>query len=193
MKKFKFYLFTVGCIIICTLKISSKDKLSSTAEQVIAFYDSPWVEDTIDFSFARVFISAPELSVKYSREQIFDGHGKSVYYPLKYTSTKQEIWETQVLYIEYITMTSYDSLVTTDSIDIELWNTFNSSHRGSRCYLKDGNYTRIDILDPGIVMSYENLESHMAILANQIINSTVFCHDKDKPIFNMRKSVPTIE
>ena len=99
----------------------------------------------------------------------------------------------QVMYMEYIAVTSYHRLLVTDSIDVELWNTFNSGNRGSRCYLKNGLYTRIDILDSGIVMFYEDLESPMATIANRIIGSAVISENKDRPVYNKRKKVPAIE
>lgn len=162
----------------------------SQEERVIDFYDSPWITDTIDFFPARVILSVPESSVRHSREQIFKGHGKIIYYPLKYILDREGIWNVQIVYIEYLVMTSYDRLIKRDSIDVELWNSFNSGLSGSRSYICNGLYTRIDILECGIVVYYENLEPHMAEIANRIIKTVTIGSDRNIPIFKERKKVP---
>ena len=184
----KLFCFFITMISLCI----NPQRKSSEEITVIDFYDSPWIADTIDFSPARVLLSAPECSVRHSREQIIKGHGKSVYYPLQYVKDNQGTWHLQVVHMEHIVMTSHERLVHKDSIDTELWNTFNSDLRGSRSYICNGLYTRIDIIESGIVIFYENLEPHMADIANYIINSVVVDADKSMPIFKERKKVPPI-
>ena len=195
MKK-KIIMFSVLFIFINTIRMYSTEEgiIPCVEERIVSFYDSIVVEDTIDFATGRVFISVPQLSVKMSREQIIEGHGKSIYYPLKYTLNNHGNWRMQVLFIEYISMSSYDRFIHNDSIDIELWNSFPCMNRGgSRCYLNDGVYTRIDILDPGIVIYYENLEPEIAAVANRIIDTVNISQNRDIPIFNVKKKLPDIE
>ena len=185
----KLFYFIITVIILCInpLKEISKDVT------VIDFYDSPWVVDTIDFSPARVLLSVPESSVKHPPEQIIRGHGKSIYYPLQYVLEDKGVWNLQVVYIEHIVMTSYDRMLRRDKIDMELWNTFNSDVRGSRSYVCNGLYSRIDILESGIVIFYEDLEPHMADIANRIIKSVIVGTDKSIPILKERKNVAPIK
>ncbi len=191
MKYFCFFITTVF-LLINTLMINTLNKVSKEVT-VIDFYGGPWIADTIDFSPARVFLSVPESSLRHSREQIFEGHGKSIYYPLKYTLDSEGIWNPQVIFIEHIVTTSHDRLINKDSIDMELWNTFNSGSRGSRSYICNGLYSRIDILEGGIAVFYEDLTPQMAEIANQIINSIAISSDRKNPVFKQRKKVPTIK
>lgn len=184
----KLFCFVITLIVLCINPL----KKSLNEVTVMDFYDSTWIADTIDFSPARILLSAPESSVRHSREQIIKGHGKSVYYPLRYVKDSQGIWHLQVVYMEHIVTTSYERLVYKDSVDKELWNSFNSESRGSRSYICNGLYTRIDILESGIVIFYEDLEPRMADIANRIIKSVVVETDKSIPIFKERKKVPPI-
>lgn len=187
-----FFILLISAFFIFNALMNAKQNNNSKDVPIIDFYDSSWVADTIDFSPARVFLSVPEFSLNHSRDQIIEGHGESIYYPLKYTLDKNGNWDIQVLFIEHIVMYTYDRMIYNDSIDIELWNTFNSSSRGSRAYVCNGLYTRIDLLEGGISVFYENLTPQMADIANRIIKSIVITTDRNVPVFKERKKVHSI-
>ncbi|MDE6379559.1 MAG: hypothetical protein K2L11_03730 [Muribaculaceae bacterium] len=184
----KLFCLVITLIILCINPLTE----SSRGVTALDFYDSPWISDTIDFSPARILLSVPESSVRHSREQIIKGHGKSIYFPLQYALDDHGIWHLQVVYIEHIVMTSYERLVHNDSIDTELWNSFNIESRGSRSYIRNGLYTRIDILESGIVIFYEDLDPNIAEIANRIIKSVEVVADKSIPILKERKKVTAI-
>lgn len=150
-------------------------------------YNSNWVNDTIDFSSRRVFLSAPELSVKYSIEYIAKGEGKSVYFPLRYDIGVDSLYTIEALYIDCIVNTSYDRMMIPNTIDIELWNTFNKDHVGSRCYLNNNKYNRIDLLFPGIVIYYEGLSKDVAEIADKIIQSIHTISNSNMLVLNKKR------
>lgn len=137
----------------------------------IDYWNSMWGNDTIHFNSRRLILNLPERSIERSTQYIFKGEGMGMCYPLRVSFNNEGSCRMEVLMIDQIVNTSYDRLVFNKDLDVELWNTFNMDNLGSRCFIKDGKYSRIDALRFGIVVYYENLSPEMSEIANQIIKS----------------------
>lgn len=68
-------------------------------------------------------------------------------------------------------MNDLSRLYKDNNIDKELWNTLNRGKIGSRCFIKDGLYNRVDTFVDGIIIYYENVPEDMKELLNEILKS----------------------
>lgn len=135
--------------------------------------------DTIDFSSIRrrVFFEMPANSIKISTE-ILDCEGVVVIYPLFLSPEKFA-----PITIDCSVM-NRNHLIYTDDIDLELWNTFNRNNIGSRCFIKNGLYYRVDRYYEGLEIYYNDLPEELLDLANKIMKSVYITvlKKEDKPL-----------
>jgi len=113
----------------------------------------------------RIYLQAPSISIKKSQIFDFNGEGIGYYFPLPDNDLL-----IPGLFIEDVVNTQY-SMLNTKDFDVELWNTLNRNLVGSRCFIKNGLYNRIDRFYGGLVIYYENIPKHKKDLANMIIQS----------------------
>lgn len=144
------------------------------------------IADTIDYNNYRIIFNAPEYSIDNSLK-ICEYHGCSYYFPLR------ENHPTYALTFSFLVMTQWDLASTTD-FDIELWNTFGEGFEGSRCFVKNNMYYRIDQYENGVVIFYSNIPLKIAAIANKIIDSVAIRkkNKNDSPIKRYRKEISTI-
>ena len=124
-----------------------------------------WVTDTIDYSGYRIVFNAPDYSADNSLEQC-EYHGCSYFFPLRGNTY------TYLLVISFLRMTQW-TIASTMDFDSELWNTFGDGYEGSRCFIKDNMYSRIDRYENGMVMIYSDIPYDVAEIANKIFDSVV--------------------
>lgn len=123
-------------------------------------------KDTFDIDNYRVYIDAPEVSIKSSVSFVVRGHGTGIVYPI---IDEKEKRINGLLTIESVGDTEYD-MFTTTTYDEELWNTLGKDWVGSRCYVYEGKFYRIDSLH-GFIIYYENLPKNAHKIADKIIDS----------------------
>lgn len=128
-------------------------------------YNSEFKKDTFDINNYRIYIDVPELSIKHSNYYVVYAHGEGICYPLMAEGNRGKF-----IIIESVADTSYDMFDSKD-FDYELWNTFNKDWFGSRCYINNGRYYRIDKLPGNIIIIYEDLSKEAAKTADKIIKS----------------------
>jgi len=144
--------------------------------------------DTIDFGGYRIFFNAPEISIKNS----FKGceyHGCIYIFPLIHENTIKTVT------FSFLSMTQWD-IENTKDFDDELWNTMDLKLNGSRCFVKDGLYSRIDRFENVMTVFYTNLPYDFMLEANKIINSIHIRikQEKDTPLQQKkRKSVKFVD
>lgn len=131
----------------------------------IVLYNSDLRKDTFDISNYRIYIDVPELSLQHSNSYVVYAHGEGIIYPLMAEGNIGKF-----ITIESVVDTSYDMFRSKD-LDLELWNTFNKDWFGSRCYMKNDRFYRIDQLPGNIIIMYENLPKEAAEAADKIIKS----------------------
>ena len=122
------------------------------------------VTDTIDYEKTRMYIKVPEISLKMSNI-IIDDEGFWIYYPLPVETDKPS-----VLIIDYSVM-NINYMIDTKDYDIELWNTFNRNSVGSRCFIKNNLFYRIDRYEDGLEIYYTDVDGNMVDLLNETMNS----------------------
>lgn len=122
------------------------------------------VPDTIDYENTRMYITVPDISLKMS-DIIIDDEGFWIYYPIPVETDKPS-----VLIIDYSVMnTNY--MINTKDYDIELWNTFNRNSVGSRCFIKNNLFYRIDRYEDGLEIYYTDVDDNMVNLLNETMRS----------------------
>ena len=136
------------------------------ANSLFAFgqlHEANFVPDTIDFNNQRFKFLVPEESVAKSIKAC-DGHGCIYYFPL---SDKNE-----GITFANLVMTEFDF---EDSMeyDSELWNCFDEHNNGSRGYVVNDHYYRIDKYEDGTIVFYSNLSYQAAQIANRVMNSVI--------------------
>lgn len=122
------------------------------------------LQDTIDYDNTRLYIDIPNQAYRFSKE-ISDCEGFVVMYPLK-----SESGHIGILTVDYSVMND-NQLVKTTIVDKELWNTFNRNHTGSRSFIRDGQYYRIDRFSDGLEIYYTGITKDLVNLANDILSS----------------------
>ncbi|MDE6552326.1 MAG: hypothetical protein K2K98_05115 [Muribaculaceae bacterium] len=148
-----------GYIII----ISALSYISLASAESRNFADNI-MPDTIDYNRTRLFLEAPQLSIKYSSLS-YCAEGFAIGYPIISPSgEKSSLW------VDDIRMHHLESMYETD-IDQELWNTFNQDFVGSRCYIKNGLYYRFDRFRDGLIIYYEAVPKEMRNVADNIMKS----------------------
>jgi len=129
-------------------------------------WDKTLQPDTIDdySSGKRIFINLPEKSIKYSTE-IYDCEGFIIMYPLFTSSGNVSPFTVDC------SVMNRNGLIYTEDIDTELWNTFNGDNIGSRCFIKNGLYNRVDRYYDGVEIYYTDLPDILFKQANIIMKS----------------------
>lgn len=127
--------------------------------------DNTLIADTIDFGNKRLTLAMPQISVEKSQFFNFNGEGVAYHFPL--FTGKCIIPGLCFTYIA----NNRNNLLNTDIFDTELWNTLNSNLVGSRCFVKNNLYTRIDHYYNGLTIYYMDLPKEMAERANAIMKS----------------------
>lgn len=137
--------------------------------------------DTIDYGSKRLYLDVPEYSILNSG--LFSHHeGFMVAYG--FINEERQIC---TLTVDYSVMT-YNHVLGEQSYDKELWNTFNKSHIGSRCYIKDGKYYRVDRFQDGLEIYYEHVPVDLVDSINAIMKSVEITHrDNNAPPLNCGK------
>lgn len=143
-------------------------------------------QDTIDdySSCKRIFVNMPSNSIKFST-MIIDCEGFVIIYPL--LSSNGNVCP---LTIDCSVMNN-NRLIRTKNVDYELWNTFNRDNVGSRCFIKDGLYNRVDRYKDGYEVYFTDVPQDIFEMANSIIGSikTKVKTTEDKPIQNNKRKV----
>lgn len=139
--------------------------------------------DTIDYNRTRLFLEAPQLSIKLSTLN-YGAEGFAILYPFVSPSGKK-----CVLCVDDVHMQQLNFLYETD-FDTELWNTFNQDNVGSRCYIKDGLYYRYDRFQDGLIINYEAVPEDMRDVVEKVMKSVKTHPQKpdDKPLDRNKRS-----
>lgn len=122
------------------------------------------VPDTVDYESTRMYVMVPEISMKMSNV-IDDDEGFWICYPIPSESGKSG-----VLVIDYSVM-NRNYLKYTNDYDMELWNTFNRNDVGSRCFMKNGLFYRIDRYEDGLEVFYSEIDADMVETMNETMRS----------------------
>ena len=122
------------------------------------------VNDTVDYESTRMYIMVPEVSMKMSNE-ISDDEGFWIGY-----SIPAEYGKPGIMVIDYSVM-NRNSLRFTKDYDVELWNTFDGDSVGSRCFMKDGLFYRIDRYEDGLEVFYSDVNTDMVEVVNEAMKS----------------------
>lgn len=137
--------------------------------------------DTIDYQRTRMYIDIPEISIKMS-SLITDCEGFWTCFPIPQNNANPG-----VLIVDYSVM-NINHLLNTKEYDREIWNTLNGNNIGSRCFIKDSLFYRIDKYADGLEIFYENITSEYFDLLNQSMKSVYKTLKKDSdPPLNFRK------
>lgn len=121
------------------------------------------VRDTIDYENKRLYIDIPESSMKFATKFI-TCEGFSVDYPII-----GDQFPPGVLSVDYSFMKH--TYILDEECDVELWNTINRNYIGSRSYIKNDKYFRIDRYADGLEVFYSNVPQNLVNKANHILNS----------------------
>lgn len=122
------------------------------------------ITDTIDYDSTRMYIEIPELSRKLSNI-ITDDEGFWICFPLLGDSCIRG-----TLIIDYSVM-NRNSLIDTKDYDVELWNTFNRNFIGSRSFIKNDLFYRIDRYEDGLQVFYIDVNQDMVEAVNNAMQS----------------------
>ena len=122
------------------------------------------VKDTIDYESTRMYIMVPEVAMKMSNI-ISDDEGFWICYPIP-----MEYGKPGVLVVDYSVM-NRNALKFTKDYDIELWNTFDGNNIGSRCFMKDGLFYRIDRYEDGLEVFYSDVNADLVQAMNETMKS----------------------
>lgn len=138
--------------------------------------DRQFIQDTINIENYRVFLSAPKYSIDNS-SFASEYHGSIYVFPLS-----DQFPYISGLVLTLLHMTQWDMAYASE-FDLELWNTITETNSiGSRCYIKDGLFSRIDIYKGGIVAFYSNMKYEKAMLGNEIINTIRIVNNNNSDI-----------
>ena len=141
--------------------------------------------DTIDLdSRKRLYFEMPEYSIKFST-QVYDCHGFVVMFPWLTSSDNIAAFAVDK------TVMNRNWLIYTDDVDTELWNTFNKDHVGSRCFIKNGLYYRVDEYYGGCQIYYQDVPEELFDMANDIMRSvyTRPVKEGDPPLFREKRKI----
>lgn len=139
--------------------------------------------DTIDYGSKRMYLDVPEISISSSNLIIMQSdEGFIVVYPFI-----DEHMRFCSLSIDY-TIWTYNKYIFTNDFDEELWNTLNDCHVGSRCFIKDGLYYRVDRFSDGLEIYYEHVPKDLFNVINKIIKSiSIEDRNDNVPFLNLKK------
>lgn len=133
-------------------------------------------KDTIDYENNRLYLQIP-ADVIHNSAEIHNCEGFAVMYPL--VSANNIIG---ILTVDYSVM-NFNHLINTKDVDKELWNTFNNNHVGSRAFMKNGLFNRVDRFSDGLEIYYTNISEDLLDMANGILRSVYI---KKKTIYDKK-------
>lgn len=133
--------------------------------------------DTIDYEQKRMYIEVPIHSILTSGLFSHDEGFMIVY---AFLNEEKQIC---TLTVDYSVMT-YNHVLGEDSYDKELWNTFNKNIIGSRCYIKNGRYYRVDRFSDGLEIYYENVPADLVETVDAVMKSVLITQRRkdDQPL-----------
>lgn len=147
--------------------------------------DIEWVPDTCYFGDWRVTYNIPS---KYKMQKRITVLGDEMI--LNITFRHDNILNIrESMRIEFSPNPRHDYIIKNDKIDKELWNTFNQDNKGSRSYVVNDRYTRIDELYKGFTILYKDLEYPTKEIADRIIRSINFKYIRKPPRFSQSYSI----